>query len=91
MEYEEIISTEPATREDASEFGNKNRKADYELVAAEAGTFDPANTAEAFNRFTLGYTSTQPLYGKITYAVGSKTVTDDFYLEAGEHLVASRA
>ncbi|MBQ3507454.1 MAG: hypothetical protein IJA91_02790 [Clostridia bacterium] len=48
-------------------------------------TFDPANTAEAFNRFTLGYTSTQPLNGKITYAVGSKTVTDDFYLEAGEN------
>ncbi len=48
-------------------------------------TFDPARTAEAFNRFTLGYTSTQPLYGKITYTVGSKTVTDDFYLEAGEN------
>ena len=48
-------------------------------------TFDPANTAEAFNRFTLGYTSTQPLYGKVTYTVGSKTVTDDFYLEAGEN------
>lgn len=43
MEYEEIISTEPATREDASEFGNKNRKADYELVAAEAGS---SNLAE---------------------------------------------
>ncbi len=48
-------------------------------------TFDPANTAEAFNRFTLGYTSTQPLYGKVTYTLGGKTVTDDFYLEAGEN------
>ena len=48
-------------------------------------TFDPAGTAEAFNRFTLGYTSTQPLYGKVTYTLGGKTVTDDFYLEAGEH------
>ncbi len=48
-------------------------------------TFDPASTAEAFNRFTLGYTSTQPLYGKVTYTLGSKTVTDDFYLEAGEN------
>ena len=46
-------------------------------------TFDPASTAEAFNRFTLGYTSTQPLYGKVTYTAGGKTVTDDFYLEAG--------
>ncbi len=48
-------------------------------------TFDPANTAEAFNRFTLGYTSTQPLYGKVSYTLGGKTVTDDFYLEAGEN------
>ena len=45
--------------------------------------FDPANTASDFNRFVLGYTSTQPLYGKVTYTVGGKTVTDDFYLEAG--------
>ncbi|MBP3666142.1 MAG: hypothetical protein J6K29_03725 [Clostridia bacterium] len=48
-------------------------------------TFDPASTAEAFNRFTLGYTSTQPLYGKITYTSDSKAVTDDFYMEAGTH------
>ena len=47
-------------------------------------TFDPADTAEAFNRFSLGYTSTQPLYGRVTYTIEGKTVTDDFYLEAGE-------
>ncbi len=47
--------------------------------------FNPADTAKAFNRFQLGYTSTQPLYGKVTYSVGSQTVTDDFYLEAGTH------
>ena len=46
-------------------------------------SFDAAKTAKAFNRFTLGYTSTQPLYGKVTYTVGGQTVTDDFYLEAG--------
>ncbi len=46
-------------------------------------TFDPADTAAAFNRFRLGYTSTQPLYGKVTYSVDNRTVTDDFYLEAG--------
>lgn len=46
-------------------------------------TFDTALTAEGFNRFTLGYTSTQPLYGKVTYKVSGKRVTDDFYLEAG--------
>ena len=46
-------------------------------------TFDPATTSAAFNRFVLGYTSTQPLYGKVTYTLGGKTVTDDFYLEAG--------
>ena len=46
-------------------------------------TFDPANTSAAFNRFRLGYTSTQPLYGTITYTLGGESVTDDFYLEAG--------
>ena len=48
-------------------------------------TFDPDDTATDFNRFVLGYTSTQPLYGKVSYTLGGKTVTDDFYLEAGEH------
>ena len=46
-------------------------------------TFDTALTADAFNRFTLGYVSTQPLYGKVTYKVDGKSMTDDFYLEAG--------
>lgn len=45
--------------------------------------FDTAKTAKKFNRFTLGYTSTQPLYGKVTYNIDGKTVSDDFYLEAG--------
>lgn len=48
-------------------------------------TFDPASTAEAFNRFTLGYTSTQPLYGQVTYTANGRSVADDFYLEAGTH------
>ena len=46
-------------------------------------TFDAAYTAEAFNRFSLGYTSTQPLHGTVTYTLGGQSVTDDFYLEAG--------
>ena len=46
-------------------------------------TLDPAGSAVDFNRFSLGYTSTQPLYGTITYTVNGKSVTDDFYLEAG--------
>lgn len=45
--------------------------------------FDALLTADEFNRFTLGYTSTQPLYGKVTYQVSGNSVTDDFYLEAG--------
>ncbi len=48
-------------------------------------TLDPNDTAADFNRFVLGYTSTQPLHGKVSYTLGGKTVTDDFYLEAGEH------
>jgi hypothetical protein len=46
-------------------------------------TFDPAGTALKFNRFSLGYTSTQPLHGTVTYTVNGHSVTDDFYLEAG--------
>ena len=46
-------------------------------------TFDPADTAEGFNRFVMGYTSTQPLYGTVTYTLNGQSVTDDFYLEAG--------
>ena len=46
-------------------------------------TLDPAATAGEFNRFSLGYTTTQPLYGTITYTLNGNTVTDDFYLEAG--------
>ena len=45
--------------------------------------FDKSLTEASFNRFTLGYTSTQPLYGKVTYTIKGKTVSDDFYLEAG--------
>jgi hypothetical protein len=45
--------------------------------------FDSALTASEFNRFTLGYVSTQPLYGKVTYTLGDNKITDDFYLEAG--------
>ena len=48
-------------------------------------SFNPADTAKAFNRFQLGYISTQPLYGKVTYSVDGRSVTDDFYLEAGTH------
>ena len=45
--------------------------------------FDPYATSDSFNRFSLGYTSTQPLYGTVTYNLNGITVTDDFYLEAG--------
>ena len=46
-------------------------------------TFDPSNTDTSFNRYHLGYVSTQPLYGKITYTLDGVSVTEDFYLEAG--------
>lgn len=46
-------------------------------------TFDASATAADFNRFTIGYTSTQPLYGTVTYTLSGGPVTDTFYLEAG--------
>lgn len=59
--------------------------ADNQLVFDKGLTlvFDPADTAEAFNRWALGYTATQPLYGTVTYTVDGQTAVDDFYLEAG--------
>lgn len=59
--------------------------ADNQLIFDKGLTlvFDPTDTAEAFNRWALGYTSTQPLYGTVTYTVNGQTTVDDFYLEAG--------
>lgn len=48
-------------------------------------SLDAAYTSKSFNRFSLGYTSTQPLHGTVTYSLGGQSVTDDFYLEAGTH------
>ena len=45
--------------------------------------FDSSLTANEFNRLTLGYISSQPLYGKVTYTLDGQSITDDFYLEAG--------
>lgn len=42
------------------------------------------STDDVFNRITLGYVSTQPLHGTVTYSVDGQSVTDDFYLEAGK-------
>ncbi len=55
----------------------------FRFTKGLALTFDPADTAADFNRFTLGYTSTQPLKGTVTYTEGDSICTDDFYLEAG--------
>lgn len=42
-------------------------------------------TDSAFNRFSIGYTSTQPLRGTISYTEKEKIRNDTFFLEAGEH------
>jgi len=39
----------------------------------------------AFNRFSVAYTSTQPLKVVMTYVEDGITKTDSFFLEAGEH------
>ncbi len=59
--------------------------ADHTLAFVRGLTliFDPDRTNVPFNRFVLGYTSTQPLYGTVCYTVDGAEVTDDFYLEAG--------
>ncbi len=48
--------------------------------------FAASDTTKAdFNRFSICYTSTQPLKGTVTYTESGKQKTDSFFLEAGEH------
>ncbi len=48
-------------------------------------SFTPSDVTNAdFNRFSICYTSTQPLKGTVTYTEGGKQKTDNFFLEAGE-------
>lgn len=51
----------------------------HTLVFAQ-GTY-----AEAFNRFTMTYTSDEPLRGSITYTENGEKRSDGFFLEAGEN------
>ena len=43
-------------------------------------------TGKDFNRISLRYSSTKALKAKITYKVGSESVEDTFFLEAGENV-----
>ena len=51
--------------------------------SVQLGSSTAANAT--FNRFSIAYTSTQPLKGVMTYVEDGITKTDSFFLEAGEH------
>lgn len=58
----------------------------FVLNGAMTVSFDASDITQAdFNRFSICYTSTQPLKGTVTYTENGKQKTDDFFLEAGEH------
>ncbi len=48
--------------------------------------FSEGTYAEAFNRFTMTYTSTEPLRCSVVYTENGEERSDDFFLEAGENV-----
>lgn len=79
---ETIYSTEPA-QEEEPDMQPVTIQSVYTYTFAE-GTF-----AESFNRFTMTYTSTEPLRCSITYTEDGGTHSDEFFLEAGENRMFS--
>ena len=58
----------------------------FVLNGAMTVSFTPSDVTRAdFNRFSICYTSTQPLKGTVTYTENGKQKTDNFFLEAGEN------
>ncbi len=59
-------------------------KADFTFTDTLTVTFPEGSFAEAFNRFSMTYKSTQPIKVTVAYKVSKYDVTDYYFLEAGE-------
>lgn len=48
-------------------------------------TFEDNSFKDTFNRMSLVYSASDPVYISIAYKIGDKSYTDDFYLDKGEN------
>nr|MCR5055471.1 hypothetical protein [Clostridia bacterium] len=48
-------------------------------------TFEDNSFKDTFNRMSLVYSASDPVYISVAYKIGDKTYTDDFYLDKGEN------
>jgi len=63
-------------------------ESDMQPVTVQSGytyTFAEGTFAQSFNRFTMTYTSTEPLRCSISYTADGEIRSDEFFLEAGEN------
>ena len=59
-------------------------EAEFTFISALEYTFPEGSFAEAFNRFSMTYRSTEPVKVTLSYKVTKYDVTDYYFLEAGE-------
>ncbi len=59
-------------------------EAEFTFISALEYTFPEGSFAEAFNRFSVTYKSTEPVKVTLSYKVTKYDVTDYYFLEAGE-------
>ncbi len=61
-----------------------SNEAEFTFISALEYTFPEGSFAEAFNRFSMTYRSTEPVKVTVAYKVKTYDVTDYYFLEAGE-------
>ncbi len=61
-----------------------SNEAEFTFISALEYTFPEGSFAEAFNRFSVTYRSTEPVKITVAYKVSKYDVTDYYFLEAGE-------
>ncbi len=77
---QETINSTELTQEEETVMQPVTIQSGYTHTFAE-GTF-----AQSFNRFTMTYTSTEPLRCSISYTEDGEVRSDEFFLEAGENV-----
>lgn len=80
---QESIHPTQSTQEEETRMQPVTVSSGYTLAFSE-GAF-----AQSFNRFTMTYTSAEPLRCRILYTEGGREHSDEFFLEAGENMTFS--
>ena len=69
--------------------GEKTEMQTFDIKKTCTIDFTEGTYAEAFNRFTMTYTSGEPLRCSIAYTEEGENRSDEFFLEAGENVTFS--